>query len=269
MAGTHHVHVRRDVVLKTFKSWDRQEHVREWDALVLLSEYAPGLAPMPLAEELNADPPTVHMSRLTGEPLGKARLGSGQLAAVADAISRLHGAVPTDVLSGLRPRVLYSAAAISHVEALCRDRPPPDGDPLVQRAWDAGLTWLAKEEQATLGVEGVVPVFGHGDPNPANYLWDGRRVYLVDFEDSGASDRAFELAVLAEHLSVWRDGFVAVPALLQRFDLGPAEQLRLAYFRRLWALFWLVLLLPGGPADQRNPKGTLQRQSRRLLALLD
>jgi hypothetical protein len=39
-------------------------------------------------------------------------------------------------------------------------------------------------------------------------------------------------------------------------------------FRRLAALFWLILLLPGGPASDRNPTGMLQRHANRLLALL-
>jgi len=38
--------------------------------------------------------------------------------------------------------------------------------------------------------------------------------------------------------------------------------------RRLAALFWLILLLPGGQASGRNPPGTLRRQADRLLALL-
>jgi hypothetical protein len=33
-------------------------------------------------------------------------------------------------------------------------------------------------------------------------------------------------------------------------------------------MFWLRLLLPGGPAAPRNPSGTADAQARRLLALL-
>jgi len=35
----------------------------------------------------------------------------------------------------------------------------------------------------------------------ANYLWDGHRIRIVDFEDAGRSDVAYELASLVEHLS--------------------------------------------------------------------
>ena len=92
-------------------------------------------------------------------------------------------------------------------------------------------------------------VLGHGDANLANYLWDGRRIRIVDFEDAAISDPATELAILVEHLSarhVDGDEFCA------RFDVDPV---RLQASRRLWAMFWLRLLLPGGPAEGAQPAG--------------
>jgi hypothetical protein len=106
-------------------------------------------------------------------------------------------------------------------------------------------------------------VLGHRDGNLANYLWDGRRVRIVDLEDAAISSPEMELANLVEHLSAHRinsDGFCA------RFDVDP-DRLRAA--RRLWAMFWLRLLLPGGPAQRRNPPGTADAQARRLLTLLE
>jgi hypothetical protein len=55
---------------------------------------------------------------------------------------------------------------------------------------------------------------------------------------------------------------------LTRFSLTKSKRARLSEFRRLAALFWLLMLLPDGPASKRNPPGTLQRQASRLLALL-
>jgi thiamine kinase-like enzyme len=107
-----------------------------------------------------------------------------------------------------------------------------------------------------------VTVLGHGDANLANYLWDGRRIHIVDFEDATISDPATELVNLVEHLSARHldgEGFCA------RFDVDPV---RLRASRRLWAMFWLRLLLPGGPAEPRNPPGTADTQTRRLLDLL-
>jgi hypothetical protein len=53
-----------------------------------------------------------------------------------------------------------------------------------------------------------------------------------------------------------------------RFSLTAAERAALREYRRLAALFWLGMLLPGGPASARNPPGTLHQQARRLLTLL-
>jgi thiamine kinase-like enzyme len=94
-------------------------------------------------------------------------------------------------------------------------------------------------------------------------------VRLVDFEDSGRSDRAWELAIFTEHLSVHSHGQVPAELALSHFDTAAAEQARIYEYRRLLATFWLLMLLPGGPSHQRNPAGTLQNQALRLLELLD
>ena len=76
------------------------------------------------------------------------------------------------------------------------------------------------------------------------------------------------LAGLVEHLSAWPDGRLDVPSFLDRFSLTRPERARLAEGRRLFALFWLLMLLPGGPASTPNPPGTLDLQASRLLTLL-
>lgn len=112
-------------------------------------------------------------------------------------------------------------------------------------------------------------VLGQGDANLANFLWDGSQVRIVDFEDSGPSDRAFELAVLVEHISAWSDAGLSADAFLGSFGLTAAEQVRVREYCRLSALFWLMMLPPGSPAHDRNPPGTLERQATRLLLLLE
>jgi hypothetical protein len=94
------------------------------------------------------------------------------------------------------------------------------------------------------------------------------RIRLVDFEDCGPSDRAFELAILTEHLSAWSEAGLDAEGFLGLFGLSPAEQARVRDFRRLAALFWLIMLRPGGASSARNPPGTLERQAHRLLGLL-
>lgn len=49
-------------------------------------------------------------------------------------------------------------------------------------------------------------------------------------------------------------------------ELTDPQRRRLAGFRRLFATFWLLMLLPGNPAHRRNPPGTLERQAARVVS---
>lgn len=142
-----------------------------------------------------------------------------------------------------------------------------DDRALVRRAWQAGADWFAGG--ALDDIDGGDMVLGQGDSNLADFLWDGTRVRIVDFEDCGPSDRAFELAALVEHISAWSDAGLSADVFLALFDLTAAEQVKVREYRRLSALFWLLMLQPGSPAHHRNPPGTLERQATRLLLLLD
>ncbi|MFI6733326.1 hypothetical protein ACIBI9_10380 [Nonomuraea sp. NPDC050451] len=192
---THDIEIRDDIVIKRYRSWDRGEHRREWAALNVLAEHAPGLAPTPVRADLDGSPPTVVMSRLPGTPLRGLPTGPEQVRALATALTHLHHAIP--------------------------------------------------------------------GANAAT-----ARVHIIDWEDSGLADRAFELAEVAEHIS-HVDGDLDSDLLLAHLDLTPAEAARVHEFRRLLALGWLLMLGPGGPATRRNPPGALDRQAGRVLALLD
>jgi hypothetical protein len=69
---THEVCIDHDrhLVVKRFRSWARGEPAREWAALTLLAESAPGLAPAPVRADLDGDPPAIVMSWLPGAQLG-------------------------------------------------------------------------------------------------------------------------------------------------------------------------------------------------------
>ena len=267
-AGTHEIHVDtgRDVVIKRFRSWDRREPTREWTALTLLAEFAPGLAATPVRADLITDPPVIEMSRLPGVPLGGTPLSAAQADALAPALDRLWNAVPHGMLTGLKPGLNASQLA-RRVTGMLAAHHTMDDRALVRRAWQAGAGWFFGGALELLN--GGNMVLGQGDPNLANFLWDGTQVRIVDFEDSGPSDRAFELAVLVEHISARSDAGLSADRFLALYDLTAAEQVEVREYRRLSALFWLMLLLPGGRAHHRNPPGTLERQATRLLLLLD
>lgn len=270
---THLVDIGEEEVVKRFRSWDRGEHLREWQALTLLASYAPDLAPAPLSADLTSVPPQVRMSRVPGLPLDGLALDRlppdgqavtpGHLDAVAAAISRLHAAVPRDVVAGLRPQPWLEVGVVSRMQSIVAESPAADGDAPARAALDAGMRWLGRAADPQPEPHSVV--FGQGDGNLANYLWDGERVRLVDFEDSGRSDRAYELAAFAEHLSVWHDAGIETGALLGRFELTRAERERVLFFRRAFTFYWLLKLLN----QRENRPDTLHRQAGRLLAVLD
>ncbi|MEV6522627.1 phosphotransferase [Longispora sp. NPDC051575] len=250
MSPTHEVLASGGLLTKRYLSWDRDEHRREWAVLSQVHAHTRDLAPVPVSADLDADPPTVTMSLLPGRPLTGA-LSPAELDGLAAALRTLWS-VPCADLPPRRDAPDEFAAAVADRLAAA-DRPAgPAGE-----AYDVARAWL---RDAKFG-PGHTEVLGGADPNLANYLWDGERVRIVDFEDAGRSDPEIELADLVEHLEAratdW-SGFLA------GFDPDPD---RLLAGRRLFAAFWLHLLLPGGRAAARNPPGTLERQAARVLTL--
>lgn len=254
-----------DHVVKRFPGGDGGCAEREWRALRLLSVHAPGLAPEPGEADITKTGSTVVMSRLAGVPLRGFVLRDEQVRALAEAARRMYAAVPADTLREVPIRPGQQSDLIAHLKGWAATARPAVLDGPVARAMDCGLDWLAHSGLDANPTVGVPPVFGPGDGNLANYLWDGSSVRVVDFEDSGRSDRAFELAEITEHVGSWVEHPLDVPLFLSHFDLSASETARLEHCRRLLALVWLFLL---NFDNTRNPAGTAERQADRLMNLL-
>lgn len=254
MVHTHELTFVGTVLTKRYRSWSRGEHRREWSVLQHIYRHAPDLVPRPLAAALDGDPPTVTMTVVPGKPL-HAVLTKMQLDALTAAIKELW-AVPHDGVTAVDPWT----DDLDFARRLTVG--PRPGGGLLAAAYDAALSWWDGPDPGLLQTPPAVTVLGHRDPNLANYLWDGQRVRVVDLEDARVSDAATELAILVEHLSARH---VNSEEFCARFGVDPV---RLLASRRVWAMFWLWLLSPGGPAEGRNPRGTVDAQARRLLDLL-
>ncbi|GAA2756536.1 phosphotransferase family protein [Actinopolymorpha rutila] len=215
--GTHAVELTGDQVIKRFPEADGGCAEREWRALTLLHEHVPGLAPEPVKAQLGVTGSTVLMSRLPGTPLRGLTLSSEQLAALATAMRAIHTALPSDVLRQVPIRPGQQAGLVAHLRRWAAEK-PPEVDAQVGRALSAGLTWLERSGLQADHAPAVPPVFGPGDGNLANYLWDGSQVRIVDFEDSGRSDRAFELAEVTEHVGSWVEHPLDTRAFLGQFE---------------------------------------------------
>lgn len=255
MAHTHELTFAASSVTKRYTSWDRDEPRREWAALRHIHRHAPDLVPQPIAADLDAVPPTVTMAIVPGQPM-TADLTPVHIRGLTEAIRALW-AVPhrdADDIPPWRDDLPFARRLT--------DGPRPT-EPTAAAAYDAALTWWHGTDPVLLRTPPPVTIVGHRDPNLSNYLWDGHRVRIVDFEDAAVSDPATELAILVEHLSMRH---LDTNAVIAQLDV---EHQRLQAARRLWAMFWLRLLLPGGPSAHRNPPGTARAQALRLLRLLE
>lgn len=267
---THDLTFTASEVSKRYVRWDRGEADREWACLTVLAEHAPGVAPRPVRRESRDGGPVVVMERLPGEPLGAVPLTPPQTASLGRALRRLYDVPLESVLAARIPERLYGPTTHPRLVAEwlgdsydlqeCRD---PD---LVARAVDAALTWLGEPH--------VLPApqldaLGISDLNPANVLWDGETCRLVDFEDGGLTDPAYELADHLEHIAGRLTGVFDADALVDAVGLTEGQARRMQAYRPLWAAFWLAMLLPGNGGFRRNPPGTTEAQATHLLALLD
>ena len=254
----------RQVVIKRYPRSGSGEALREWRALRLLADHAPRLAPEPMIADLDASPPSIVMSLLPGEPLGGQPLTPSQEGALAIAIGRLWQAVPAGLVTPLPGELDTSAEFVRLVRESAAARSDPATDRTVADALARGNAWLAGAEitLTSLASPATQRVLGHGDAHLTNFLWDGELVRVVDFEGAGISERAFELAMLVEHVSAWRDGGLDADRFIDDFDLSVPERARLADWRRMAALAWLFRL------RSRGDPGVLQSQAQRLLALL-
>jgi aminoglycoside phosphotransferase (APT) family kinase protein len=247
MAPTHAVEIAGSVLTKRYVSWPRGEPGREWAALELVSRHAPDLVPAPLDRTGAAGSPSISMTVVPGAPLSGS-LSRPQLDALADALRALWSIPPDDLppidMPALVDRTRTGLAVLRDVSGVIGS---------------AARTWLDTADELT---DVRDPVVAHGDPNLENYLWDGTRVRIVDFEDAGRGDLAVELANVVEHLSGRGTDWTG---FAERFAVDP-ERFHAA--RCLWAAFWLTLVGPGGPGAARNPPGTAESQAGRVVALV-
>ncbi|WP_171069546.1 phosphotransferase family protein [Actinomadura geliboluensis] len=266
-SSTHLLEIAAEVVVKRYRSWEYRQPEREWTALILLDEHVPGTAPMPVSADLAAAPPTVVMSRLPGLPLSDP-VGTEQAAAVAHTVVQVQEAIPRTALASLPPRAGRPAELLQQVRGWCAEGSSLDASPMAAKALTEGSQWLQHPDLADRLAQPGTPVFGTGDGNLANYLLDGSEARLVDFEYSGLSDRAYELAEMTEHISVRQHGGTALVRVLEEVASEEPGASRFTDCRRLHALFWLLRIL--NSSQGRSPDGSpiLASQATRVLELL-
>jgi Ser/Thr protein kinase RdoA (MazF antagonist) len=264
---THDVSLSPHKVVKKFRTVGREEHLREWKALVLLQKYRAGIAPEPLWSDLEARPPVIVMSRLPGRPMGGSPLTKGQVRALAEAISQIQRAIPRTIVRDMPYSISHPRIEIPKLRRRVEAVNDGHRNSSVSHALDAARSWLSGEEPEMLLAQDGAVVFGQSDPNLRNFLWDGRHVRVVDFEDSGRSDVATELADLVEHVTARNNSEQDWADLLNTVPLEQADRKRLDMVRRVKAIYWLLAFL-SDRTGARTPRETVIDQAERLMRRL-
>lgn len=197
----------------------------EQQLLVLRRAAAAGIAPA----LVHVDEPAraVVSVAIAGVPLAAVLANPNErdrvLASVVDQLRALHALDTTSV--GESDPVGFARRAF----ATARGRPgfptwASELEPAFQHAADA----LGRD--ARRGVS-------HNDVNPTNFLWDGARAWLVDWEMSGVAHPHYDLATLALFL---RLDDAAALGLCARHDGAPLDDTARETFHRLRKLVALL-----------------------------
>lgn len=183
----------------------------------------------------------------------------GMIAEVAELTRRLHGAAAFPSLIGFFDGV---AQLVSGLQALGVAGPADIAEPLAR---------LAEVEQAWAAAPAEPLVCSHNDLNPRNVLFDGERVWLIDWEAAFLNDRWVDVAVLANYFAADE---AEITLLLERYLGRTPDALaraRLDLMRQVCRLYygammiasagaglvadWSAVPAPSGPPRLEAPEG--------------
>lgn len=234
-------HDGRDLCLKLHRVDHRDRAHREWQALTLLTQRGHPRVPQPVWRSDRDDHPAIVMTYAAGTPLGGIHLQPPHLDALAAALTDLYSITPTDVTDALLEVTTPATAMLQRLHDTCT---PLAAGAEQRKLVDLWRRWSAGPDPDLFRAPLPQQVFGRGDPSLANAVWDGAELTLLDFEYSGWTDPAYELADLIEHPQsratpdhTWHD-------FTERFALNPNAQARHLAARRMLALFWLTRWQP-------------------------
>lgn len=110
-------------------------------------------------------------------------------------------------------------------------------------------------------------VSSHNDPNPRNILFDGQRLWLIDWELSFRNDPYVDLAILADNFAQTPELEAALLGAWRGRAPDDASHARLALMRPLTRLFYAgVILMPFTAAPRETPDGLEPMTSAELIA---
>jgi aminoglycoside phosphotransferase (APT) family kinase protein len=231
------------VCVKIYRVDERRRAEREWLSLTFLSGYQAGSAPLPLWADPHPGQPAIGMSLVAGRPFPETREQREPLRALAG-VQRQYAELPLHVELGTLERIDSASHYVRRITGIwapvIRSYPT---DALTRDLLRILSRWEDGGDSAVLA-EPARRIFSRGDSNLLNWLWDGSRVGVVDFEFAGYSDLAFDCADLAEHISSREAGIddQAWAEVTGLAGLGGEDNRRFEAARRTCALRWLAVL---------------------------
>jgi hypothetical protein len=171
----------------------------------------------------------VTLSQRIGGPgfvpaLGSASERTRALGSLARTLARLH-ALPGDGL------VVADPAAYAREMWRVQSRRPGFPD------WAApAFAHVERAERLLADDDRRTP--SHNDLNPANVLWDGERVWLVDWEQSGLTHPYYDMAAMSTFLMVDDDVGLQLVTAQEGAPLSPGQSDTFVALRRLAMVFY-------------------------------
>jgi aminoglycoside phosphotransferase (APT) family kinase protein len=230
--------------IKLYRLDGKQRPQREWHALSLLAAHHVPYVPRPLWLDDSTESPAMAMTFVTGAPIPDAARKESALSGLIETWQQIHVTPVEGPLAGL-VRIDSAAHYCKRITGIwagqLADNPhdPLTGElqPLLDGWRESGDADVLAEPQPL--------AFSRGDANLLNWLYDpaSHTTSCVDFEFSGTSDPAFDIADLVEHISARTfsdETWATVVAALGADNAAFARRFHAA--QRTCALRWLAVL---------------------------
>ena len=119
-------------------------------------------------------------------------------------------------------------------------------------AWAApAFAHVERAERLLANDSRLVP--SHNDLNPANVLWDGERVWLVDWEQSGLTHPYYDMAALTTFLMVDDDVALQLVTAQEGAPLSAEQAEVVLALRRLAMVFYATIFFSLGTLEGNVP----------------
>jgi Ser/Thr protein kinase RdoA (MazF antagonist) len=244
------------VCVKVYVVDQRRRADREWMALTALAAKGIGDVPRPLWRLDDPLMPVIGMTMLPGSSLSGLSDPVPAMGALPRLLRRLQE-LPLPAVRHL-PRVDSAIHYIQRINDWAAQLLGRDPDALTIELSRLVSRWQCSDDQRLVGQPGLRR-FSRGDGNLDNWLWDGRRLRVVDFEYCGYSDPVFDAADLVEHISARAIADAIWDEFASEIGVTGADAPRFAAARRTYALGWLAVLWKYRATRQEELEAQLER----------